>query len=101
MILTLEAMVRSATTSEANATDPETLRDIVDSFLAGERNGTGGLYVRDSTFVRAIAALVAVDPRNPDSRDGGACLAEARGHRSEQRRAAPHSVGRPRPAGHL
>jgi hypothetical protein len=41
MILMLEAMVRSATTSEANATDPETLRDIVNSFFGwrAERNG--------------------------------------------------------------
>src|SRR6266516_6034178 len=57
--------------------------------FAGERDRTGGLYVRESTFVRAIAALFAGNPGQPDSRsrDHGACLAEARGLRSERRRA--------------
>jgi len=41
MILALDEMVRSATASEANATDPEVLRDIVNSFFGwrAERNG--------------------------------------------------------------
>src|SRR6266516_4791037 len=87
--------------------------------FAGERDRTGGLYVRESTFVRAIAALFAGNPGQPDSRsrDHGACLAEARGLRSERRRAclaealelrserrrdaAPDVMGRPGPAGYL
>src|SRR5262245_5639672 len=90
MILAPEEIVRSATTNEANATDPETLRDIVDSFLAGERNGTGGLYVRDTSLGGAIRGVV--------SRVGGRADG---GHDRPDLDAAAHGVGRSGPAGRL
>src|ERR1043166_5044753 len=93
----MEESVRSPAASDANATDRETVRDIVNSFFSGEPFGTGGLYVRESTATGAIATLI--DPGTPDCRDDGACRAEARGRRSEQRR--PHDVGRSGPAGYL
>src|SRR5262245_6234168 len=103
MILAVEEMARSATTSEANATDPETLRDIVDSFLAGERNGTGGLYARDTSLGAANRGVVSRFVGRSDCGRQRACLAEARGFQSERRRmdAASDRVGRPGPAGRL
>src|SRR5258707_15300739 len=96
-------MITSPATCDANATDRATVRDIVYSFLLAKENRTGGLYVRDRTCGGAIGGAVSRVAGRADRRhDGadGACLAEARGLRSERRRAADR-VGRPRPAGHL
>src|SRR5262245_64955438 len=65
-------------------------------FLAGERNGTGGLYVRDTSRGGAIRGVVS---RFAGRADGGrqlACLAEARGPRSERRRACLAEARGPR-----
>src|SRR5262245_29188529 len=101
MIPTLEEMVRSATTSEANATDPETLRDIVDSFLAGEQNGTGGLYVRDTNLGGAIRGVVSRFGDRADRGHNRACRAEARKRRSGGRQNPADLLGRPGPARRL